>query len=191
MAWSFALPQAIFESPLLATLTPIATGSTIGYLVNRHGTKPKYATLKQPPASPPAWLFPPVWTALYGLTGYASYHFTSSLTSLTLSTYPSRSQTLYTAQLVLNHLWMPLFFGLRKPVLAAVDIVALGGTVAALMAELWGSDRSAFWLFVPYAAWLSYATYLNFGVGWLNGWVVPGKDKARVEAKAKGKGKEQ
>ncbi|KAL4931394.1 TspO/MBR family protein [Aspergillus undulatus] len=187
MPWSFALPQAIFESPLLATLTPIATGSTIGYLVNRHGTKPKYATLKQPPLAPPAWLFPPVWTLLYGLTGYASYHATKSLTSLTLSTYPSETQILYTAQLALNHVWMPLFFGLRKPALAAVDILALGGTVAALMREWWDTDRFAFWLFTPYAAWLGYATYLNFGVGILNGWTVPAEDKARSEAKGKGR----
>ncbi|CBF84569.1 hypothetical protein AN8959.2 [Aspergillus nidulans FGSC A4] len=169
MPWSFVLPQAIFASPLLATLTPVATGSTIGYLVNRYGTKPKYHALKQPPASPPSWLFPPVWTLLYGLTGYASYHFTVN----TLEPDTTITQTLYTAQLFLNHLWMPLFFAARKPILAAGDIVLLGGTVATLMRELWGSDRVSFWLFAPYAAWLGYATYLNFGTGILNNWRIP------------------
>ncbi|BCS21546.1 TspO/MBR family protein [Aspergillus puulaauensis] len=180
MPWSIALPQAIFESPLLSTLTPVATGSAVGYLVNRHGTKPKYAKLEQPPFSPPAWLFPPVWTLLYGITGYAAHHATQT----TLDPARSTGQTLYTAQLVLNHLWMPLFFGLRKPALAAADILLLGGSVAALMRDWWESDRVAFWLFVPYAGWLGYATYLNFGVGMLNGWTVPeveGKGKEREE----------
>ncbi|KAL4914335.1 TspO/MBR-related protein [Aspergillus aurantiobrunneus] len=181
MPWSFALPQAIFEYPLLSTLTPVATGSAVGYLVNRHGTKPKYATLKQPPLAPPAWLFPPVWTILYGLTGYAAHHATVS----TLEPTPSPSQTLYTTQLLLNHLWMPLFFGLRKPGLAAADILILGGTVAALMREWWDTDRVAFWLFVPYAGWLGYATYLNIGVGVLNQWRVPERKDL------KGKGREE
>ncbi|KAL4899051.1 hypothetical protein BDW74DRAFT_164057 [Aspergillus multicolor] len=177
MPWSFVLPQAIFASPLLATLTPIATGSTMGYLVNRKGTKPKYHTLRQPPGSPPPWLFPPVWTLLYGLTGYASYHFTTH----TLEPETTVLQSLYTAQLVFNHLWMPLFFGARKPVLAAVDMVLLGGTVGAMMRELFVADKGGFWLFAPYAAWLSYAAYLNFGVGFLNGWRVPDVDPTKKQ----------
>ncbi|KAL4781241.1 TspO/MBR-related protein [Aspergillus varians] len=179
----FTLPQAIFTSPVLSTITPITTGCTVGYLVNRHGTKPKYANLQQPPFAPPPWLFGPAWTILYGLTGYAAHHATS--TTLVPTTSTSTIQTLYTTQLLLNHLWMPLFFGLRKPGLAAVDILLLGGTVAALMRKLWDADRVAFWLFGPYAAWLGYATYLNFGVGFLNRWRVPGAEDV------KGKGREE
>ncbi|RDW64442.1 uncharacterized protein DSM5745_09853 [Aspergillus mulundensis] len=50
MPWSFVLPQAIFASPLLATLTPIATGSTVGYLVNR---APRHKTKIPHPAPTP------------------------------------------------------------------------------------------------------------------------------------------
>ncbi|KAL5338007.1 TspO/MBR-related protein [Aspergillus crustosus] len=193
MPWSFALPHAIFESPFLSTLTPIATGTTVGYLVNRRGTKPTYNTLKQPPFSPPAWIFPPVWTLLYGMIGYAAHHATASTSNVTSlagsgislgsgsGSSLSKTQTLYTVQLLLNHLWMPLFFGLGQPGLAAVDILLLGGTVTALMREWWDSDRVAFWLFVPYAGWLGFATYLNFGVGFLNGWRVKGKDASKKE----------
>jgi benzodiazapine receptor len=76
---------------------------------------------------------------------------------------------------------MPLFFGLGKPGLAAVDILCLGGTVAALMRECWDSDRTAFWLFVPYAGWLGFATYLNFGFGVLNGWRVKKESRGKRE----------
>ncbi|KAL2869493.1 TspO/MBR family protein [Aspergillus lucknowensis] len=168
MPLSFALLDVIFALPLLSTLTPIATGSTVGYLVNRHGTKHLYKNLTQPPLAPSPWLFPPIWTTLYALMGYAAYHASS-----TLAEQPRAAmQTLYTTQLVLNHLWMPLFFGLGRPGLAALDILLLGVTVAALMAGLWDGDRTAFWLLVPYAVWLVYATYLNIGVGVLNRWRV-------------------
>ncbi|KKK12843.1 hypothetical protein ARAM_001188 [Aspergillus rambellii] len=168
MAWSFALPQAVFASPFTSTLTPIVTGSLVGYVVNRGGTKTRYANLQQPPFAPPAWLFAPAWTILYGLMGYAAHHATIN----SAEPYLSRGQTLYTTQLVLNHLWMPLFFGIRKPDWAAADILLLGANVGTLLQNWWSSDRTAFWLLVPYAAWLGYATYLNIGVGVLNRWRV-------------------
>ncbi|KAL3458360.1 TspO/MBR-related protein [Aspergillus heterothallicus] len=194
MPWSLALPSAIFASPLLSTFTPIATGCTVGYLVNRHGTKPVYASLAQPPLAPPAWLFAPAWTILYGLMGYAAYHATETLSSSPSSTFASSTasstlstiQTLYTAQLLLNHAWMPLFFGLRRPALAAVDMGLLIGAVGALMRVLWGSDRTAFWLLGPYAGWLGYAAYLNVGVGVLNGWRVDGDNGEKGKGKGKG-----
>ncbi|KAL2855665.1 TspO/MBR family-domain-containing protein [Aspergillus pseudodeflectus] len=190
MPWSFALPEAIFASPLLSTFTPIAAGCTVGYLVNRNGTKPLYTSLKQPPLAPPPWLFAPAWTTLYALMGYAAYHATSA-TSLVfpLSTLTSASearstiQTLYTTQLLFNYAWMPLFFGLRKPLLAAVDMAALSVNVGVLMRIFWDADRTAFWCFVPYAAWLGFAAYLNVGVGWLNGWDLDGKGDKKVKGR--------
>lgn len=105
--------------------------------------------------------------------GYAAHHATktglSSASPITRDLTRS-SQTLFSTQLVFNWLWMPLFFGLRRPDLALVDILILGGNVAGLMRQWWQIDQSAFWMLVPYAGWLGYATYLNVGVGWLNGW---------------------
>lgn len=101
--------------------------------------------------------------------GYAAYHATTS-TELLVYTDPDRAKTLYTSQLVLNWLWMPLFFSLRRPDLALVDVLLLGANVAGLMRDWWTTDRAAFWMIVPYAGWLGFATYLNAGVGYLNNW---------------------
>lgn len=68
--------------------------------------------------------------------------------------------TLYTIQLGLNILWTPLFFGLKRPVEATVDIVALTGTVGYLTYIWSGVDEVAAWGLVPYLGWLSFATYL-------------------------------
>jgi benzodiazapine receptor len=69
--------------------------------------------------------------------------------------------TLYTVQLGLNLIWMPLFFGYGKPAAATADIVTLTGTVGYL-AYVWGQvDPVCGWLLAPYLAWLSFATYLS------------------------------
>lgn len=77
------------------------------------------------------------------------------------------AQTLYTTQLALNFLWMPLFFGMGRPASAMADLALLIGNVTMLMANWWSADRTAFWLMTPYYAWLRYASYLNAGVGYL------------------------
>jgi translocator protein len=96
-----------------------------------------------------------------------------------------RAATLYTVQLGLNLAFMPLFFGLGRPIEALVDIVALTGTVG-YMTRLWSTvDEVSAWCMAPYLAWLGFATYLTAGTGYLNGWTT--KDpvqKAEQDAKS-------
>lgn len=69
--------------------------------------------------------------------------------------------TLYTVQLGLNLMWMPLFFGFQRPIEATADLVALLG-VTGYLTYLWsGIDSAAAWAMVPYLGWLGYATYLS------------------------------
>ena len=66
-------------------------------------------------------------------------------------------------QLGLNLIWMPLFFGLRRPIEATVDIVVLTG-VTGYLTYIWSQvDSVAAWCMVPYLGWLSFATYLSVG----------------------------
>jgi len=105
-----------------------------------------------------------------GYTAYRAY------TTGMASTHPhavalaKHGATLYTIQLGLNLLWTPLYFGLGRPIAASLDILALGGTVACL-ANVWGQvDPACGWLLAPYLGWLSFATYLCVGSGYLNNW---------------------
>lgn len=116
------------------------------------------------------------------MMGYASHHAAKiAQQSLSLAVRDSNdtAQTLYTTQLALNFLWMPLFFGLGKPAVALADMALLAGNVTLLLANWWSADRTAFWLITPYYAWLGYAAYLNASVGYLNGWTLP--DRKRSE----------
>ncbi|KAK0731763.1 TspO/MBR family-domain-containing protein [Lasiosphaeris hirsuta] len=186
---SLTLPGAIFNSPLASIALPIALGTAVGYSTRPKDTKTTYLSWTQPPLRPPPWLFGPVWTILYGMMGYAAHRAvflgTSPFSSPLVISAAKHGATLYTIQLGLNLAWMPLFFGLRRPVEATVDAVALFG-VNAYLAYLWGTsvDATAGWLLVPYVAWLGFASYLSFGTGYLNGW-----DLRDPETKGKGKGK--
>ncbi len=139
--------------------------------------------MKQPPLRPPPSVFGPVWTLLYGLMGYASYravHYgTSPFSSVETIRLAKHGATLYTIQLGLNLAWMPLFFGLKRPIEATVDIVALLGINAYLFKLWYPVDKVAGWCLVPYIAWLSFATYLSAGAGYLNDWNLADKEVER------------
>ncbi|KAF2085596.1 TspO/MBR-related protein [Saccharata proteae CBS 121410] len=166
------LPAVIFEKPAASILLPVLAGTTIGYMT-RPQTDSIYKALKQPPLNPPAYVFGPVWTALYAGMGYAAYRaYTVGMSSFDPQkiALTKQSTTLYTLQLSLNLLWMPLFFGMGRPIEATADIVALTG-VTGYLAYIWAQvDETAAWCLAPYLAWLGFATYLCAGCGYLNGW---------------------
>jgi benzodiazapine receptor len=185
---SLTLPEAIFGSLPGSVLLPIALGSAVGYSTRPATNRRESLTLKQPPLRPPASVFPPVWTALYGVMGYAAhravYLGTSPLNTTDTILAARQGATLYTIQLGLNLAWMPLFYGFNQPILATVDAAALFG-INSYLAWLWGTkvDEVAGWLLVPYVGWLGFATYLSFGTGYLNDWdlgpIVRGQGKKK------------
>jgi hypothetical protein len=75
---------------------------------------------------------------------------------------------LFMVQLILNGLWSFVFFGLRRPGAALVEIIVLLGAIAVTAMRFAEFSRLAFWLMTPYGAWVLYASYLNFGIWRLN-----------------------
>jgi len=176
---SLTLPSVLFSYPAASILFPIACGTAVGFSVMPKETQKTYMALKQPPYRPPPQVFGPAWTVLYGLMGFAAYRAYSGLS-------PAQSPeniklikqgaTLYTIQLGLNLIWMPLFFVAKRPIEATVDIVSLTGVVGYLT-YIWGKvDPVAGWALAPYLGWLGFATYLSAGVGYLNGWDISSKE---------------
>ena len=119
-----------------------------------------YASLVKPSWSPPAWVFGPVWTALYLMMAVAAW--------LVWRQGGWRAQraplSLYLLQLALNALWTPVFFGLRSPGLALVVIVSLGAAIVLTGRAFRPVSRIASWLLVPYLAWVVFAAALNFSI---------------------------
>lgn len=177
---SLTLPAALFKTPAAAILFPIALGTAVGFSVQPKESQKTYLALKQPPYRPPPQVFGPAWTILYGLMGYSAYRAYSTgmqtTTSLGKQLLTKQGATLYSIQLGLNLLWMPLFFWAKRPIEATVDIVALTG-ITGYLTYIWGQvDPVAGWALAPYLGWLGYATYLSAGVGYLNDWDTKSKE---------------
>ena len=107
--------------------------------------------------NPPAWVFGPVWTTLYGLMSWSAYRIWRQPAS------PDRTRALaiWSTQLGLNGLWSPLFFGEHRPRAALVDLVALAAAIVAYIRVASKVDRVASALMAPYLAWVGLAGVLN------------------------------
>jgi len=120
-----------------------------------------YAELAKPSFNPPNWLFGPVWTALYVLIAIAGWRTWRTARN-------GRAMKLWWAQMALNFLWSPVFFGAQQITPAAVVIFLMLATVLAFIAVTWRSDRVSAALFVPYALWVAFAAVLNTSIAALN-----------------------
>lgn len=123
-----------------------------------------YAGLNKPSWNPPAWVFGPAWTFLYITMAVAAWLVWCE-GGWRLQ---GRALGLFMLQWSLNALWTPLFFGLHRPGLALIDILALWLAVTATIHAFWQVRRSAGLLLIPYLAWVSFATVLNFTIWRLN-----------------------
>lgn len=123
-----------------------------------------YAALVKPAWAPHPWIFGPVWTLLYLMMAVAAW--------LVWRKGGWRARrgplALYLVQLALNALWTPLFFGLRNPGLALLDIALLGAAIVLAGRAFRGVSRTAAWLLVPYLVWVVFAAALNFAIWRLN-----------------------
>ncbi len=135
-----------------------------GSIVTDTSVETWYRTLEKPPATPPDWVFPVVWTSLFVMMGAAL-----GLIWIRAGWAGSgRAVGLFVTQLALNFLWSALFFGLRSPGLAGLEIVILWSVILATIVAFRPIRPAAAMLLVPYLAWVSYAAYLNAGIWYLN-----------------------
>lgn len=146
---------------LVGFITVCLGAGILGSVATRGGLVPWYATLTKPSWTPPPWLFGPVWTLLYIGMAVAAWRVWQGRDG-------AGPMRLFAMQLALNTLWSFLFFGMQRPDLAFVDIVALWLSIAATLASFWRRDRVAGALFVPYLAWVSFASALNLAIWRLN-----------------------
>jgi translocator protein len=114
-----------------------------------------YTTLNMPTWQPPNWLFGPVWTTLYLLMGIAGARIWVQTKQGDVL------RKLFGAQLFLNALWTPVFFGAHNLLGGLVIILAMDITVIALLYRLRSRDNISMGLLVPYLAWILFATCLN------------------------------
>lgn len=123
-----------------------------------------YAQLVKPSWNPPSWVFGPVWTTLYLMMAVAAW----LVWKETGWQRGRRPLGLYLAQLVLNFFWTIVFFGLHRPGAALVEIAVLWVLIVLTAMAFFRVRRLAGALLVPYLAWVSFASVLNFELWRLN-----------------------
>lgn len=141
---------SLFPIFLLACGAAAATG-----VIFKPG--PWYDRLIKPEFTPPNWLFPVAWTVIYALIAWAGAR---------LAQYPESGAALalWSAQIALNTLWTPVFFGAHRMRAGMIIISLLFLTVLVLMVVAFGIDFWAGMMIVPYMAWLCVAAALNWRI---------------------------
>ena len=124
-----------------------------------------YPTLRKPPGNPPAAYFGAVWTVLYLLMTISAWNVWRVGDGWTDA---SAAITVFLIQLALNAAWSAIFFGLRSPVWALLEIVLLWAAILASVILFWRISTFSGALLLPYLAWVAYAIYLNAGIWRLN-----------------------
>lgn len=150
--------------PLLLCLAlPLLTG-TLAALISR-SKMDLFNTVSKPPLSPPAWLFPVAWTALYALMGLASYRV---LTAQIPQEKKNSALLFYGIQLVFNFFWTIIFFNFGAYTAAFVWLIILLALIVITTVKFSRVDKTAAYLMIPYIVWVTFAGYLNLGIAMLN-----------------------
>ncbi len=122
---------------------------------------PWYRALRKPSWQPPDWLFGPAWTVILGLASWSCY-LVLEAGAITLAV------VLFVVNGVANIAWSPLFFILRRPDWALIEVPFLWLSILVAMVLVWPVSALAGWLLVPYLVWVSFASFLNLTVVRLN-----------------------
>lgn len=141
-------------------LIPVLVGIVVGLVTS---SAMDYAMLQKPFLSPPAALFPIVWTILYILMG-VSYGILKSNNLV-----DEEIDKIYYAQLIVNALWSIIFFVFKWRLFAFLWILLLIVLVITMISKFYGKNKVAGLLQIPYLAWIVFAAYLNLGFYILNG----------------------
>lgn len=146
---------------LLAAIVVVAAAATIGSLLTASSIPTWYAALPKPSFNPPAWIFAPVWTALFLLMAVSAW-------LVWKKGWKHRRVRIalfvFLGQLVLNVLWSALFFGLHSPLAALLEILILWMAIVMTIALFSQISKAAAWLLAPYLLWVTFAAVLNFAI---------------------------
>lgn len=124
-----------------------------------------YGDLRKPPWNPPNWVFGPAWTVILALAAWSGV---SAWTNATDEPGRVLILTLFGINVVLHMLWSPLFFGLKRPDWALIEVPFLWLSIAALMHAVGRYSTLAEWLLLPYLLWVTFALCLNLRIVQLN-----------------------
>ncbi|WP_455273206.1 TspO/MBR family protein [Rhizobium herbae] len=120
-----------------------------------------YRSLAKPSFNPPNWIFAPVWSILYVIIGFVGAR-------TFLNHRRTAAMRFWGAQMIFNFAWSPLFFGFQEIAMALIVIIALLISIVGFIVVSRRQDYLSALLFVPYFAWVAFATVLNTSIFLMN-----------------------
>jgi len=128
----------------------------LGSLFTGDNTKSEWYSQNKPSITPPNYVFPIAWNLLFILIALALY-----FTWTQANNQKSKVALAFGLNFIFNVLWSLFFFTLKNPLLGFVDIVLVWLSALAMLIVSWRISKAAFWMLMPYLAWLSFAAVLN------------------------------
>jgi len=148
---------------LLISIVICQAAGLIGSIFTIPAISSWYKSLQKPFFNPPNWIFSPVWIFLFLLMGISLY-----LVWNRGARENQKAIIIFGVQLVLNILWSIIFFGLKSPGLAFLEIIILWLAILLTIISFYKISKTAGLLLVPYILWVSFALILNFSIWQLN-----------------------
>jgi benzodiazapine receptor len=143
---------------LIASLIIAYFTAFIGSLFTSSAVKSAWYSSIKPSITPPNYVFPIAWNILFFLIALSLYFaWTSSK--------KDQKKTIawvFGINLILNIVWSILFFGMRNPRAAFIEIIPFWISIAVMMIATWKINKKASWLLLPYLLWVAFASILNF-----------------------------
>lgn len=146
---------------LVISIAVCQIAGIIGSIFTAPAINTWYASLAKPEIVPPNWIFAPAWTILFLLMGISLYIVWNKGIN-------KKQTTAFSIQLELNIAWSAIFFGLKNPLLALIEIILLWIAILATIILFKKTSKTAAILLLPYIAWTSYAMLLNYQIWMLN-----------------------
>ena len=158
------MDKKAWKAYVVFILVCVGTG-LLAALLTSGGNDLYNGTLVKPPLSPPALVFPIVWTILYTLMGISAARIWLSPESKARS----RGLNIFIAQLVVNFFWSLIFFNAQAFGFAFLWLLLLWALILWMILTFYKTDKLAALLQIPYLLWVTFAGYLNFMIWRLNG----------------------
>ena len=124
-----------------------------------------YLNLEKPSFSPPNWIFGPAWVTFYLLMGISTYLVWQKIDE---NQKAKKSLWFFWIHLIFNASWSLMFFGLKSPGLGLINIIIIWLLIIVLIIKFWKINRWSSYLLIPYLAWVSFASLLNYFIWILN-----------------------
>ncbi len=143
---------------LILSLVIVYLVAFIGSLFTAPVTDSDWYDSIRPSITPPNWVFPVVWNFLFFLIALSLYFSWINANK----EYKQKIGIVFGINFILNIFWSVLYFGLKNPFYAFIEIIILGLSILLMIFITYKVDKKASYLLVPYFLWVSFASILNY-----------------------------